>query len=274
MFPVSGSENSARFAKIFDGMIAAGCSQLRLAHYQRSSDSRDYSDYSSYITVNGVYPGTGNGGTYGPDVARCRAAYAKSPAMPAFSVESNYEPNRSRQQLRYHAWGAHLSSTAGYAGFGNDTVWLFDTGWQSSLGSNGTLDISYMGRFFDQLPWYTLVPHGLGSIGTLVTSGLGTAQTLGGTPGSADGTDGLDYVTAAADPAGKLLVAYIPHAHTGSVTIDMTKMSGTTTATWYDPSSGTTTAINTYPNTGTQAFTVPGSNTGGDNDWVLLLRAP
>lgn len=273
MFPVSGSEASARFGKIFDGLTSAGCTQLTLAHYQRSSDSRDYADYLSHITLNGVYPGSFNGGSYAPVVARCRTAYAKSPAMPAVAIECNYEPDRNRQQLRYHAWGAFLSTGGGYAGFGNDTVWTFDTGWESSLNSNSIQDVTRLAKFFNDLQWWLLVPHGLGSIGTLVTSGLGTLQTLSASPGINDGTDGLDYVTASATPSGSLLVAYIPEAHSGSVTIDMTKLRGSATASWYDPSDGSTTAIGSIANTGTHAFTTPGANAGGDHDWVLRLVA-
>lgn len=274
MFPVSGSENSARFKKIISGMQSAGCTQIVLAHYARSSDSLNYSDYNALITVNGVYPGTSNSGAFAPDVARVRNAYARSPALACFSVESNYEPDRTRAQLRYLAWGGHLSGTAGYAGFANDTIWTFDTGWQAQLGSDGSVDMQTMGTFFNALPsWYQLVPNGLGSIGTLITSGGGTVQTLAGTPGTHDGTDGLDYICAAATPNGSALVAYVPDGHSGAFSVDMTKLRTPALAVWFDPSAGTKTAIGTITNTGTHSFTIPGANAAGTNDWTLLLTA-
>ncbi|MEK7077024.1 MAG: hypothetical protein AAB967_02225, partial [Patescibacteria group bacterium] len=92
MFPTTGSEDSARFLKILEGLQDAGCTQLVSAHYKRSSDARDYADYAASITLNSVYPGTGGAsGTFGPTRGRCRAAYAKTPAMPAVSVEDRYE---------------------------------------------------------------------------------------------------------------------------------------------------------------------------------------
>lgn len=273
MFPVSGSENSARFKKIIQGMQTAGCTQPVLAHYQRSADSQDYSDYNSLITVNGVYPGTSNSGTFAPDIARIRNAYTRSAVQPVFSVESNYEPDRTRTQLRYLAWGGHLSGTAGYSGFANDTIWTFDTGWQAQLGSNGSLDMQTMGAFFNTISWYQLIPNGLGTIGTLITSGTGTVQTLGSPPGTHDATDGLDYICAAATPNGSYLVAYIPEGHSGAFSVDMTKLRSLITAVWFDPSNGAKTAIGTFSNVGTHSFTIPGANAAGANDWVLLLSS-
>ena len=56
----------------------------------------------------------------------------------------------------------------------------------------------------------------------------------------------------------------------------MTKMGGAVTAQWYDPTNGKYTAISGSPfaNTGTQKFATPGTNSGGDTDWVLVLTAP
>ena len=75
----------------------------------------------------------------------------------------------------------------------------------------------------------------------------------------------------AAASAGSLLLAYVPPAHTGSITVDMTRLSGTVRARWFDPTSASYTAIGTYPNAGTQAFTAPGNNSAGAADWVLVL---
>jgi hypothetical protein len=273
MFPTSASEASARFAKIFDGLVAAGCTVLTGAHYQRSSDSLDYSDYASRITVNMVYPGAGGGGSHTATYGRCRTAYARSPAKPVFCVEATYEGegSRTREQVRSYGWWAQLSSTAGYV-FGNNPIWDFDTGWQTALSANGSLDMQRMGAFLDALPWHQLVPDGLGSIGTLVTAGGGTAQTLGSV-GSPDNTNGLDFVTAAATPDGSTLIAYVPHAHSGTVTIDMTKLRGAAVCDWYDPTNGSSTAIGSIANTGTHAFTTPGTNADGASDWVLRILA-
>jgi len=53
-----------------------------------------------------------------------------------------------------------------------------------------------------------LVPSGLNGMRTSLRLALGHDPNA-------------DYVTAAATPDGKLLVAYIPPAHNGSITVDM-----------------------------------------------------
>ena len=69
---------------------------------------------------------------------------------------------------------------------------------------------------------------------TLVTAG-------GGVPADAN------YVAAAATPTGTLLVVYVPPAHSGSITIDMTVMSGTAQASWFNPTTAAYTVIGTFP---------------------------
>jgi hypothetical protein len=55
----------------------------------------------------------------------------------------------------------------------------------------------------------------------------------------------------------------------------MTCMSGSTRARWYDPTNGTYRSVagSPFANTGTMQFVPPGSNNGGDGDWVLVLEA-
>lgn len=55
----------------------------------------------------------------------------------------------------------------------------------------------------------------------------------------------------------------------------MTKMRGSTTARWFDPTNGTYTAIagSPFANTGTRAYTPTGNNSAGEADWVLRLDA-
>ncbi|HSQ92011.1 MAG TPA: putative collagen-binding domain-containing protein, partial [Nitrospiraceae bacterium] len=81
--------------------------------------------------------------------------------------------------------------------------------------------------------------------------------------------------SAAASPDGRLLVAYVPPDHTGSITIDMTAMSGPTRARWFNPTTAVYTIIEVgLPPLGTMAFTPPGDNGTGFSDWVLLLETP
>jgi hypothetical protein len=86
----------------------------------------------------------------------------------------------------------------------------------------------------------------------------------------------MDWVVSAAAPDGTLLVAYVPDAHSGALTVVLSAMSGSTRARWYDPSTGTYLPDSSgtgyvLANSGTHAFTTPGTNGAGANDWVLLL---
>ena len=94
----------------------------------------------------------------------------------------------------------------------------------------------------------------------VITDGLGTYGTN-------------DYVTAARTPDGTLAIAYIPSSR--AVTVDLSTFSGSVTARWYDPTAGTFTSASEspFPNAGSQQFTTPGTNAGGDDDWVLVLEA-
>ncbi len=57
------------------------------------------------------------------------------------------------------------------------------------------------------------------------------------------------------------------------IVIDMTKLRGTVTAKWVDPTNAATTSLGTFPNTGTHTFTQASLNAAGDTDWLLVLTA-
>jgi hypothetical protein len=68
------------------------------------------------------------------------------------------------------------------------------------------------------------------------------------------------------------MIAYMPSMRT--ISVDMSKLSGTAAARWYDPTNGEYIAVDGSPfaNTGIRQFTPPGKNHDGDGDWVLLLE--
>ena len=53
----------------------------------------------------------------------------------------------------------------------------------------------------------------------------------------------------------------------------MRKLAGPVRGRWYDPTNGTYHTIGDSPSaaSGTATFTTPGSNSSGDDDWVLVL---
>jgi hypothetical protein len=130
-----------------------------------------------------------------------------------------------------------------------------------------------LGEFMDSIPWYELVPSELAGMRKLVTAGTGSYASI---PHPGDGaTGGDDWVTSAATPDGRYLVAYIPHAHgSSSITIDTTILAGTADAKWFDPSSGAYTNAGRVDNTSTHKFSPPGRNGDQAGDWVLLVAVP
>jgi hypothetical protein len=80
------------------------------------------------------------------------------------------------------------------------------------------------------------------------------------------------YVAAARASDGSMAIAYLPGG--GTITIDMSRLSGSANARWYDPAAGTFTSIagSPFSNTASRNFTTPGNNAGGSVDWVLVLE--
>ena len=155
--------------------------------------------------------------------------------------------------------------TSGATGllYGNHYTWD-DPSWadeQSHLDTPGVEQLEYMSNLFKSVAWYDLVPD---QGHTFVTAGYGTFEDQG-----EESTD--NYVTAALTADGTLGIAYLPEATT--VTVNMAKMHGPTTARWYDPTTGTYSAIGVLANTGTHRFTSPADHSDGSDDWVLVLQA-
>jgi len=148
--------------------------------------------------------------------------------------------------------------------YGNHYTWTFDSGWKNYLDSPGLTDLQYFHAFFGGLAWYNLVPD---QSHTFVTSGYGTYSSSGNIIAS-------DYSAACLTADGTLGVVYTP-VLTNDLVVALSKMAGSVTARWYDPSAGTYTAISGSPfaNSGTHTFIPPGKNSAGDTDWVLLLQA-
>jgi len=70
-------------------------------------------------------------------------------------------------------------------------------------------------------------------------------------------------------------IAYIPPAYKGNrITIDLTVLSGTGYAYWFDPTDGQFLAAqsSTITNQGNGNFLIPGKNKAGARDWVLLIQ--
>lgn len=233
-----------------------------------NSGSLDDPAWAPLIQLDAAY-------TYDPTYKQVLTEYDRPSPLPTFMVEATYEfeqntssvPYGSPLQLRKQEYWSLLSGAAGQM-YGNHYTWQFlcpqrdDAGncvggWKDQLDSPGATQMAYVTHLFGPRKWYDLVPDQTHSV---VTDGLGTF-----------GAD--DYVTAASTPDGGLAMAYVPSSRT--ITVDLSTLSGSVTARWYDPTNGTFTSVpgSPFPNAGSVQLATPGTNVGGDGDWVLVLEA-
>lgn len=258
---------------IYQGInsISSALSKNWTGHWARetlgtdiSADATNGAALAATQTLESSYPRTNSG-------LQARLGYSHSPALVSFDIENTYEGDWAGPE-RPVLWWQVLGGIGGYfwcAGVGTSGTpgsigwWGFpgSGNWKNQLATIGTLDAQRLNIFWRSIRWWTLVPSALNSMITLVTSGGGT-----------ESPQSTDYVTAASDPAGNLLVLYIPPAHTGTITVAMSAMSATSRAYWVDPTSlGVTPDSNNLTNTGTKVFTPPGTNSAGATDWVLVI---
>lgn len=241
--------------------VSSALSKFHTAHWSRPSAASDVT-LTSAFDLQSVYSDT-------TPAHEHRGAWTAQ-TSPLFTIENEYDGSLSAGSApyrKYHWWAVTCGS--GYC-YGNATspnpTWLYRSGWQSQLATQCQQDDVRLNTFWLLLPWWTLVPSGL-------VLGASTQKSLITVNGSTDTSQ--DYVSATADIAGTTCVVYVPPAwSSGTFTVDMTVMRGTTTAQWFDPTSASYTLISSsLANTGTHVFTPPGSNAAGDTDWVLLMTA-
>ncbi len=251
--------------------VAEGIRDVDPTHLQTvelnccSSGSLDDPAWAPVIQINASY-------TWSPTYDRVLKDYNGNNFLHVFMVEANYEfeqnaspPGGTPQQLRRQEYWTMLSDATGQL-YGNHYTWQFlcsnrdaagncDAGWPGYLDTPGQTQFGYVKQLFESRRWYDLVPDQGHAV---VKDGRGSYGTN-------------DYVTAASTPDGTLAIAYMPSART--ITVDLSTFSGPVSARWYDPAAGTFTTAVPYLNTGSQQFTTHGANSGGDDDWLLVLEA-
>jgi hypothetical protein len=216
---------------------------LFTAHAHPDDPIHERYGWGGWLDVNATY-------TYQIVHKKLLLDYNHKPVMPFYLMESSYEGehNASPVQIRRQAYWANLSGACGQF-LGNNPIWLFNPGWKEAIESTGSCDMVHLKAFTTSRPWYNLVPDQRHQI---VTAGLGEFN-------------GMDYLTAAATPDGKTLMAYMPTART--ISVDLSKLSGSgLRAWWFNPRSGATQPGGEYPAAGVQQFTSP-----GEGDWGLVI---
>jgi len=227
-----------------------------------ASSSLDDTNWAPIIGLNAAY-------TYYPTYDEVLHACRQSTNGPVFMVEANYEfealisgePVTTAPILRKQEYWALLSGGAGQL-YGNHYIWPFLSGWQAHLDTPGATEMAHVTALFALRAWYNLVPD---TNHMVLTTGFGTYS------GSGYVADN-NYLTAARTADGSLVIVYTPVL--GQFTVDMSKLSSSAVARWYDPSSGAYIPISGSPftNSGLHNFTPPGNNADGDGGWVLVLE--
>lgn len=181
---------------------------------------------------------------------------------PVLDMEPAYDPkaccgsdqDTSEQENRRNGWWAVLAGALGVVYGGPQETWnVGNNGDQvptAAINRNAARHTGNIRKILEPLNWHLLQPDW-------------DNQTVTGGRGSYGGTN---YVTAGRASDGSLIVAYIPQG--GSLTVNLTKLSGPATAQWYDPTTGNTAGTATaVTNSGSQTF-----NTPGNSDHVLVIK--
>ena len=255
-----------------------------------TSGSLDDPSWAPLVDLNAAY-------SYYPTYAQVLTEYNRKNFKPVLMVEANYEfesvPNTdggSTQTLRRQEYWAMLSGAAGQL-YGSFYTWRFADGWKTNLDTPGVIQLVYMKDLFAPRKWYDLIPDQTHEV--VVAGYDGLSGLVGKLSGYAENFSSFaaklstrikritglgsistnTYVTAARTSDGSWVMAYLPSLRT--ITVDLSKLAGPTTARWYDPTSGDYVAAGDSPllNRGKKEFTPPGKNVAGDSDWVLMLEA-
>jgi hypothetical protein len=220
---------------IIDGIRSVNTTWLHTFHGLRGTSSLDFvGGGSGWLTLNSAYSTTDN------VTSEVAAQYAASD-MPILFIEAYYEGNSrsTNQTLRQQAYQSVLAGASGQV-FGNNPLWFFRAGWQSSLATSGAASMQHFKNFWTSRNWWLLQPSG-----SLASSGNAAL--------ASDRSYAVVYTT-------------------GSTTVQLSLLAGpSVTARWFNPWTGAYVAIGQYPATGSQTFTTPGDN-GTGTDWVLVLE--
>lgn len=297
--PSSTNENKA--LATMTAMQAAGAIQLQTGDWQAPTSATDETIFAPFMqtqavyTYGGVFPTSTivPGGLHTYEQARAAWNFTPTvatqgphgsttapPAIPAWLKETVYEHTPFAgtgvpSELRKAHWWALLSGCIAGLIYGDENVWKFANGtWQPAMKDGSALDMARLNSFLPNLAWWKLIPSELSGMRRLVVT----------TNGSQSGTPD-DYVAASQASDGSLMLCYVPTHSSGTQTfnVDLRSMAGNVRAAWWDPTSGTynTTsggatsgAFSLANSASAQTFTTPGTNAGGDNDWILLLDSP
>jgi len=235
-------------------------------HGQGSTSSSMWFHQAGWLDFNSIQSGHNfNSDSY----AFVSRDYALTPPKPTVDMEPAYEnhptgANRPRvdaHKVRSQAYAAMLAGAAGH-GYGSLDLFYFYKDadgpfpkdgfqhWRTAAAYEGTRQVGFMRRLFEQRPWHRMAPD---------------QSALAG-----DAGQGPWRLVAARAEDGSFVIAYSPRGQT--LNLRMEKVRGTAAkAQWFNPRDGGWRAIGQFPAEGTREFVPPSQ--GDQDDWALVLDA-
>jgi hypothetical protein len=281
VFWMSGNDWDGNMAGDVDlvpqGIRQAGSAQLQTAEmlWPQISSTLDAPDWQPPSAgLNFSY-------TYNPTYALLLHDWDRTPHLPNVHIEGDYEAENIA--LGSHPTNAHdvraqlywaLTSGAAGAFYGNhwEVFQLANATWASNMaGDQGAPQVAFVRGLLAARAWQGLAPD---EAHVLLTAGRGTCMASTAPQGSASPSEQDNTcATAAATADGTLALAYLPTAR--QVTVAASRMAGSFSARWYDPTAGTYQEApgSPFPNLGSLALSPPaGAHADGFADWVLVLE--
>lgn len=233
-----------------EGVRSRDSNHLQTFHAGTNTSSLDIWDASeSWLDINATY-------TYEPVQQKSLQDYNRSPFLPYFLFESQYENDfmaAQPTQVRKQAYTAVLTGANGHH-YGSWPIWHMngkpnddDINWKDTLDYEGRLDMQHVRNLFESREWHLLVPD---QGHTLVTAGFGS---------------GNSFVAAALAEDQSTAIVYFPYRAT--IALDLGRISGSgKNGWWFNPRDGSATEIESLAETGLMTLTPPSSA-----DWVLVI---
>ncbi len=267
----TNSTDNALMQNLMAGIASADTNHLQTTELDfYASGSLDNALLAQYTTLAGAYD-------YYCSYGETLSQYNQPGPVPVFFLEGYYEGDittlgntgNDDRTLRAQEWRAALAGATSGQMWGSQGIYSLNNGWQNFLNTNATAQFGLMNTFLRAMQWYNLVPD---QNHTIVTAGYGT---LDATENNNSCVNTNNYVTTSYLADGSASVSYTPFS--ANLTVDLSKFRNDVTARWYDPANGSYQTVSGSPFSktgGSHVFSTPGSNSGGDSDWVLVLTAP
>jgi hypothetical protein len=258
---------------VVQGLTAAGDTNAHAYHGAPESRPAELLAGEAWISLDTVY-------TYGDVASAALTEWRANRGTPFILFESAYENEHGAdgRRVRMQAWQAMLSGAAGHV-YGNNPIWHFDgptlhpapSGWKDQLGSRGARSMTALRSILEDHEWWRLEPWP-GFLAAPETGQWWPLETWIGLLDWERDPDPSRPIAAIADD-GSFALVYVPRAR--SVLLNLAAFSAEgAIAQWRDPTTGA--MIDARRSLLTAApveVSPPSRNGGGDEDWILVLRA-